>query len=532
MKLCPECYSEYEDDLKKCPDDGVELTKYDPDPLIGKLIAERYKVVSVLGKGGMGMVYKGEHESLGRTVAIKMLHSHMVSNAEAVKRFHREAKAVSRVKHPHTIKLFDFGISEQGQPYLVTDYIEGTNLKRVIKEEGKLSLDRAHHIFKQVIQALACAHEQGVVHRDLKPENIMLTYRNEDPDYVEVVDFGISKLAAPDPSDTFNNITKVGDVCGSPPYMSPEQCIGAEPVDIRSDIYSLGVLVYESLSGRLPLKGKNAIEMIDSHIYSSPKALVNAHDDLQLCSTIDAVLMKALEKDPDKRYETMKEFGDELETAIKRDIQKLSILKHRADVFKLEVEAAVAATAADKVQEAAEAGDTGSGVSPVSASGAAGRSDSTGSREMSVQVMEDSWLDRLRAFVFGDKSSDVDNSYVLDYCPYCSAEIKPGVSFCIQCQRSLVSPQQMTALRKAQRVFSYPKSHRRDNQSSDSNPEIEFSARSRKALARVGVRNRPLFILNLLFIVILCFVVLSNEVARTTIFKGIHDLGAAIGMSE
>ncbi len=194
MKSCPECYSEYDDAQDICPDDNTALRVIERDPLVGQKLSDRYEVVSVVGRGGMGVVYKVRQEYMDRYMAIKILHSHMVADSEAVKRFFREAKTVSQVKHHHIITLYDFGMSKLGQPYLVMDYLDGVSLKTEIKDNGPVSIDRAANIYAQVCDALASAHSVNLVHRDLKPENIMLSVSGGMEDWVTLVDFGLSKL--------------------------------------------------------------------------------------------------------------------------------------------------------------------------------------------------------------------------------------------------------------------------------------------------------------------------------------------------
>jgi serine/threonine-protein kinase len=284
LKTCPECHSEYEDALERCPTDNTQLKEKDLDPLVGTRLGDRYEIVSIIGRGGMGVVYKARQEQMDKLMAIKMLHSHMVSDSEAVKRFYREAKTVSQVRHHHIVTLYDFGMSSQGQPFLVMDFLQGTSLKDELKKNGPLSFERADRIFGQVVDGLASAHKMDVVHRDLKPENIVLSSTGTGEDWITLVDFGLSKLKEPKTQDAYQ-ITKTGDVCGSPPYMSPEQCLAASAVDPRSDIYSLAVVVYESLSGFLPYKAKSAIEMMDAHLYQPATPFSLSAQKLPMCST-------------------------------------------------------------------------------------------------------------------------------------------------------------------------------------------------------------------------------------------------------
>jgi len=494
LKLCTECFREFPDEVELCPQDEVTLAAVEPDPLIGTRLQERYEIQSVLGRGGMGVVYKARHEQMDRTVAIKMLHSHMVSDADAMKRFHREAKAVSRVKHPNSITLYDFGVSGSGQPFIVMDYIEGTSLKRLIKQQGRLSLGQIEHIFAQVCAALSCAHEQGVIHRDLKPENIMLTSRAGDQEWVQVVDFGISKLKSHgDETGTDYNITRIGDVCGSPPYMSPEQCMSAKPIDQRSDIYALGVVLYESLSGRLPFKAKTAIEMIDCHLYAPPTPLKAANPDLALCDALQNILLKALQKEPERRQQSVEEFYRDLVEAIKRDSVKLKAAQYRTNLA-----AEAAAPAGDGQAKDREPPDTRVESGVVQAA-----------RREPPATVPGGIVQRLRAavsrFLSGEaKQKKTAPGPVLDNCPYCASPLKPKIKFCLECGRNMPSLVDLTKLRQAQQVFSLPKAHR----SEEPEPAPDFSTKAKIFTSRRGTIwgvPRPIVLINLIILIILCF---------------------------
>lgn len=471
---------ECEDQLELCPADSTQLSVLEPDPLIGTQLADRYEILSVIGIGGMGVVYKARHATLERLVAIKMLHTHLVSEPDALKRFHREAKAVSRVKHPHTVTLYDFGINAAGQPYIVMDYIDGVSLKRVIKEEGGISIERARHIFTQVADALACAHNEGVIHRDMKPENIMLSKRGDEDDWVEVVDFGISKVKSRASLQTYN-ITRIGDVCGSPPYMSPEQCLGSLPVDARSDIYSLAVVLYQALSGRLPFKAKSAIEMIDSHLYANPTPLKVATPALAACDALTVLLNKALQKQPEKRHESLQEFVSDLQSAVASDTQRMAMMRPHLQSLHLDSiddEPSVSSTvlsAKEHNRESTAAGESGSG----------------------------NWFQSLGKLVMSllgkAPAYDVDSPLVLAFCPFCGEPLKPQVKFCLTCGRGLQATQELSKLRVLNHVFVWPRAH-------SPKARQEMSGRA-KALAvrqaKVAGLLRVLVILNLLLLLTL-----------------------------
>ncbi len=449
MKTCPECYSEYEDALDECPTDSTTLRAVEKDPLVGARLADRYEIVSVIGRGGMGVVYKARQEIMDRLMAIKMLHSHMVSEPESVKRFYREAKTVSQVRHHHIITLYDFGMSKQGQPYIVMDYLEGTSLKMELKEGGPLAFERADQIFKQVVEGLQAAHDLDVVHRDLKPENIMLTKQPDDTDWVTLVDFGLSKLKETKTPDNFH-ITKVGEVCGSPPYMSPEQCLSSRVVDPRSDIYSLAVVVYESLANKLPFNVKSAIEMLDCHLYATPIPLNQAVPELKSCTEVARVLNKALQKDTEKRHQTVFEFGEELHEAFMRDSLKLRALKHRVEVATLQgMMNEVAGVVQQSTTIPKDMSSLLDGVQFLR-------------EQASIEVDQQKASYTNARVVVGDGASGADESgdYTLDNCPYCDAPLHKDLKFCLNCQRQLVSPQELQKLRTAQGRHIFPKGKR------------------------------------------------------------------------
>jgi serine/threonine protein kinase len=451
------------------------LRTIDRDPLVGSNLADRYQIESVIGRGGMGVVYKARHQLMDKFMAIKMLHSHLVAEPEAVKRFHREAKTVSQVKHHHIITLYDFGMSAQRQPYLVMDYLEGTSLKNVIKENGFLPFERTERIFNQVIEALATAHSMDLVHRDLKPENIMLSRYNNEEDWVTLVDFGLSKLKDVKPLEDNNSyqITKVGDVCGSPPYMSPEQCLSSQVVDPRSDIYSLAICVYETLSGRLPFNAKSAIEMLDSHLYATPIPFNQALPELKVCTELTHVLNKGLQKEPDKRHATVEEFGAEFSDAIRRDSLKLKTYKHRLQTSEF----------SDLASEAEALTKTGERVSALGLKTLARPEESSLDGVQFVQdqaqsysalpkmpkrttdrrlldgnagLGEQAWIQLCMMFGIkpeqsgksGKKAASTGHKW--SHCPYCEAPAEPGIRFCLNCKHQFISPLEAAKLKKQQ----------------------------------------------------------------------------------
>ncbi|HEY9786631.1 MAG TPA: protein kinase [Candidatus Obscuribacterales bacterium] len=311
-----ECNRQFTGLVIACPHDGALLRPILQDPLIGTVLAGNYEILEVLGHGGMGVVYRGKHTLMERVVAIKMLQSQLISDTNSVKRFQQESKAAAKLKHPHIIDVYDFGISPAGQPYIVMEFLEGTPLSDLIKREGQVGVERSIKILSQACDALDHAHKQGVVHRDLKPSNVVLTVYDEEKDYVKVVDFGVAKLIEQSQQEG-QRLTQAGEVCGSPVYMSPEQCMGQD-LDARSDIYSMGVVLYETLTGKLPILGKTMVDTMSKHISETPAPFSESRPDLYIPERLEAVVMRALSKLPDDRQQSMEELKLELELAIPR----------------------------------------------------------------------------------------------------------------------------------------------------------------------------------------------------------------------
>jgi len=320
MKLCVTCHLQFEDQRDVCPQDNTPLIVLGHDPLLGTTIHQRYRLESLIGKGSMGMVYQATQELINRQVAVKVLHSHLVSEADSLKRFHQQAKAASRLHHPHIITLYDYGIINGGQPFIVMDLLKGPTLGQLLEEKRVLSLDEILPIFKQICSALADAHKCGVVHRDVKPDNVVLELK-DDKYWVKVVDFGIAKLLR-GTDETHPRITKTGMVCGSPAYMSPEQYQGKD-VDQRSDIYSLGSVLFESLTGRLPFTAVDLVGLMTQHLTEKPPALTAFRMDVP--AALEKFMYRALAKRPEDRPQSMDDFYQELEAAARQpDLPGLS----------------------------------------------------------------------------------------------------------------------------------------------------------------------------------------------------------------
>jgi eukaryotic-like serine/threonine-protein kinase len=310
-KICVACKTEYSHGEQTCPHDGTALTPIQLEGLIGHVLGGRYEIEEKIGGGAMGEVYKAKHRLMKRQVAIKMMHPQTISGASALKRFQKEAEMASALNHPNILTVHDFGVSDDGSPYLVMNFLEGKSLTDLIENNGHLPVDRALHIFRQLCQGLGHAHEKGVIHRDLKPSNIMLVTLDQDPDFVQILDFGIAKqLTSETASDS---LTRTGEVFGSPHYMSPEQC-RAQPVDARSDIYALGCVMYRVLTGRPPIMGGDLVECLYKHVNEMPAPFSEICPEYNLPEDLEAVVFKALAKKPEDRYQSMADLKTALES--------------------------------------------------------------------------------------------------------------------------------------------------------------------------------------------------------------------------
>jgi serine/threonine protein kinase len=265
--FCPLCSRVYNEGAKTCEADGEKLVLLTEEPsLVGHVLDGKYTLLSKLGEGGMGSVYLAEQATMGREVAIKVLRREFSQNRMAIKRFLREARAASKLAHHNTITVYDFGQSNQGLLYLVMERLSGRPLADVLDEEGPLAVERAVHIFSQICDSLAEAHQQGITHRDLKPENIFIEDKFGSSEFVKVLDFGIAKMQG---DEATSQATATGMICGTPSYMSPEQAMGKD-IDGRSDIYALGVLLFEMVTNEKPFDGATPMEVMLKHINERP----------------------------------------------------------------------------------------------------------------------------------------------------------------------------------------------------------------------------------------------------------------------
>jgi serine/threonine-protein kinase len=306
MPNCPSCGGEFADSVGSCPTCGatVALT---PDPLIGTLVGERYQVLGLLGRGGMGSVYRALHVMMQKELALKVLHPELGRLEEVAKRFEREAQSASRLDHEHIVRVTDFG-QDRGPGgamlFLVMEILEGESLKQSIKRRGRLAPAAAVAIARQILEALEHAHAEGVVHRDLKPDNVMLVERAGRSDFVKILDFGIAKLSGP--SGKAEALTQAGVVFGTPEYISPEQAMGS-PADGRADLYAIGVMLYEMLVGKRPFVDDDMFKVLTMHLTQRPRLLRQAAPEAAISPALERIVLKALEKNRDDRYATAAE---------------------------------------------------------------------------------------------------------------------------------------------------------------------------------------------------------------------------------
>jgi len=315
-EACPACERANAVDARFCAGCGLQLMRDSEapeslesvaDPLIGRVIADRYKILTLLGRGGMGVVYKVEHVHIGKLMAVKLLHGELARDRDTVKRFRREAEAASRLSHPNTVQIFDFG-RDQGLMYLVMEFLEGRDFGWLIQHEGPLAFTRVARICAQVCASTAEAHAKGVIHRDLKPENVMVIQGRERPDMVKVLDFGLAKLRH---QDAGHSLTRAGSIIGTPYYMAPEHIRGDE-VDPRADVYSMGAVMYKAVAGVPPFWASTPMGVLTKHLTDDlvPPSERSSRRDLP--PEADAIIMRAMQREADDRYQHMDELRHDL----------------------------------------------------------------------------------------------------------------------------------------------------------------------------------------------------------------------------
>ncbi|MBK7993996.1 MAG: SUMF1/EgtB/PvdO family nonheme iron enzyme [Blastocatellia bacterium] len=312
MKECVSCSRKFPDHMVFCPFDGDMLDGEMEDPLVGRVIDGKYRLEEKLGEGGMGTVYRAKHVLIQNDLAVKILHSPLVADRHAVARFQREATAAARIKHPNAVGVTDFGRTEDEIVYIVMELFVGKSLRDIIEELGPLPIERSITIVRQVCLALDAAHRSGIIHRDVKPDNIVIENNNGQGELVKVLDFGIAKLKDGPSNESGGRLTRQGVIIGSPHYLSPEQCQNSE-LDARSDLYSLGIVLYEMFTADVPFKAPTPIAVAMMHTTETPVHVKEKRPDLP--DPIAKIVMDALEKKPENRPQSAIEMAQELEKA-------------------------------------------------------------------------------------------------------------------------------------------------------------------------------------------------------------------------
>ncbi len=298
------------------PGSGADISDYDlqysPPPaleLVGKTLEDKYRIDSIFAEGGMAVLYLAHHITMERTVIVKVVHGDLISSPSAIKRFEREAKLMARLNHPNIVTVYDFGFINDKQPFLIMEYIKGRNLSERVANQGPPNVKVAAQVIRQICRGLEEAHACGIIHRDLKPDNIIIQDRVERPDWVKIVDFGIAHLL-----DGTKRLTRSGRITGTPEYMAPEQFKGKQ-LDVRVDVYSLGVVIFEVLTGRLPFEANDISVLMAKHLMETAPLISSFRKDIEVGSAIDLLVQKCLEKEPAARFENIQALRAAVESA-------------------------------------------------------------------------------------------------------------------------------------------------------------------------------------------------------------------------
>ena len=312
MKFCDTCHSTYPSDFTSCPKDQAPLRAL-TELVSGVVIRDKYEILEKIGIGGMATVYKARHITFNEIKAIKVVSSKLMDDENFLKRFKTEAIITRKLRHPNAVQLEDFDTTADGRPFIVMEYVQGRNLRSWIQDAGALPVQRAFGIARQVASALGAAHKLNIVHRDIKPDNIIVIPQSagaETQDVVKVFDFGIAKMRGAGPDVVTGTTTQTGMVVGTPQYVSPEQASGkiGDLIDGRSDLYSLGVVLYQMLTGHLPFTSDTPVGFLIHHLQTAPTPPNGLRPPVHLPDSVSSLLMKALEKDRDQRFQTAEEF--------------------------------------------------------------------------------------------------------------------------------------------------------------------------------------------------------------------------------
>lgn len=278
--------------------------------LTSQVLGDRYRLVSVIGEGGMGQVYLAQHVTIGKQLAVKVLALEFAQQETFRIRFLREAQAISQIAHENVVDVSDFGVAPNGSLYIVMELLKGEGLSDMLDREGHLQWERARTIGLQVCDALTAAHSKGILHRDIKPENVFRTTRGSNEDFIKVLDFGLAKVVSDEPGIE-TSLTAVGGIIGTPEYMSPERVRG-EKLDERSDVYAVGVLLYEMVTGCVPFSGDHYTLVLDQQLHAAPLPPSQVAPDANIGAGLDAVILRALEKDRERRYASVADLAEGL----------------------------------------------------------------------------------------------------------------------------------------------------------------------------------------------------------------------------
>lgn len=309
-KRCRACYKKLPLSAERCPYDGHEAIF---DNHIGSIYAERYEILSLIGSGTGGAVYKAKHKFMGKLVAIKIMHPEQMNNIDLIQRFRQEAATVSILKHENIVSVTDFGLTESGDAFMIMEYCDGVGLDTILNEHRYLRADVAVPIFRQICTGMAEAHRNGILHRDLKPSNVLISHFGSSSMRVQIADFGTAKVLSNENGLGAPVVeTKVGQIFGTPLYMSPEQCQGKKLTQ-AADIYSMGCLMYQSLTGEPPINGEDYVDVMYKHINCEPTNIAQTGASGDVPAFLQGIVMKAIRKDPGMRYQSMEELKSYLD---------------------------------------------------------------------------------------------------------------------------------------------------------------------------------------------------------------------------
>jgi serine/threonine protein kinase len=326
MKYCDACHTTYPNEFRTCPKDQSVLRAIS-ELAQGMVIRDKYQILEKIGAGGMAVVYKARHLAFNELRAIKVVNSRLLEDESFIKRFKGEAIITRKLTHPNAVRVDDLDSTEDGRPFMVMEYVHGKDLRHLIQNQGPLPARRALNIARQVAAALAAAHALGITHRDIKPDNILLTDPGDGTDLVKVLDFGIAKVREAGMEQAHSS-TKTGMVVGTPQYISPEQAMGrhGDQIDGRADLYSLGVVLYEMVTGRLPFESDTPMGMLLHHIQSIPPRAHEISPELRIPEALSVFLVHALEKDRMLRYQNAQEFMqalDDVEQSVRTGVTSM-----------------------------------------------------------------------------------------------------------------------------------------------------------------------------------------------------------------